>query len=121
MTQIPRATAGLVCPLHKKDMAQVCHTCPWWMHLRGKNANTGADIDNWGCAVGFLPMLLIENAQQARGAAAATEDARNQIVGAFEDVARTMATIVGSGVNAKVIMPESRQPSAPGNQSAIGT
>lgn len=85
--QIPRADPGLTCPLHKLPMEQVCHTCPWWLQVRGVNKNTGQEIDNWGCAIGFLPMLLIENAQQTRGAAAATEDARNQIVGIFEQAA----------------------------------
>ena len=87
MSQIPRADPGRVCPLHRRPQEEVCHACPWWLQLRGRNPNTGADIDQWGCAIGFLPMLLIENAAQARGAAAATEDARNQIVTALQDAA----------------------------------
>lgn len=78
--QIPHADKGLICPLHKRDVSLVCHTCPWWMQLRGRNPNTGLDIDTWGCAIGFLPMLLIENSAQSRGAAAATEDLRNELV-----------------------------------------
>lgn len=89
-SQIPKAAKGLICPLHKKDVSQVCHKCPWWMSLRGKNPNTGEEVDQWGCAIGFLPMLLIENAAQSRGAAAATEDARNQIVDTLTGAADTL-------------------------------
>lgn len=72
-------------------MEDVCHKCPWWLQIRGRNVNTNVDIDNWGCAVGFLPMLLIENAAQTRGAAAATEDARNQIVKILENASQNIS------------------------------
>jgi hypothetical protein len=101
MTQIPRADKGRNCPLHREPMEHVCHTCPWWISLRGVNRNTGAEVDEWGCAVAFLPMLLIENAAQTRGAAAATEDARNEIVSAFERV----AAMAWRGEGAKLIAP----------------
>jgi hypothetical protein len=102
MAQIPHADPGLDCPLHRLPVEQVCHKCPWWLQIRGKNANTGADIDNWGCAVGFLPMLLIENAQQTRGAAAATEDMRNSVSDIFEQTSAAMVAIAGNPT-AKVI------------------
>lgn len=83
--QIPHAIAGLVCPLHKKDVSKVCHKCPFWIHIRGTDANTGDPIDDWRCAVGWLPMLLIENSQQARQAGAAVESMRNEIVGRMDN------------------------------------
>jgi hypothetical protein len=104
MSQIPPADPGLDCPLWRAPMEQVCHKCPWWLQMRGLNRNTGAEVDNWGCAVGFLPMLLIENASQTRGAAAATEDARNRIVEVFEGVTQALVAIAAeparTGVNA---------------------
>jgi hypothetical protein len=93
MAQIPHADPGLVCPLHQKPMEQVCHTCPWWLYMRGTNKNTGQDVDDWGCAIGFLPMLLIETAAQTRGAAAATEDARNKIVETVGGMTRSIVAI----------------------------
>lgn len=80
MAQIARAEPGLVCPLHKQDMAEVCHKCPWWIHLRGPDPQTGNVIDKWGCAVGYLPTLLIENAQMQRQTGAAVESFRNEMV-----------------------------------------
>jgi hypothetical protein len=103
VVQIPHAEPGLVCPLHRKPVEDVCHTCPWWMQLRGVNPNTGKEVDSWGCAVGFLPMLLIENAGQTRGAAAATEDARNKIVEVCEGVAQSLIALAHGGGSAKLI------------------
>jgi hypothetical protein len=78
--QIPRGSEHLICPLHKKSMELVCHKCPWWTHVRGANPNTGEDVDRWDCSLSWLPMLLIETAQQSRQAGAATESFRNEFV-----------------------------------------
>ena len=80
MPQPPRADPGLVCPLWKKDVSKACHRCPWWIHLRGINKNTGEEMDNWGCAIGYLPVLLIENAQMQNRTGAAVETLRNELV-----------------------------------------
>jgi hypothetical protein len=42
------------------------------------NPNTGEDIDEWGCAITWLPLLTIENSQQQRQTAAAVESFRNE-------------------------------------------
>lgn len=85
--QIPRGDEDLVCPMHHKPMSEVCHKCPLWTHVRVKNPNTGEEIDQWNCSWAWLPMLLIENAQQVRQGAAATESFRNEMV-ARADAAR---------------------------------
>ena len=66
------------CPLLKKKCIQ--HDCQWFIQLQGKHPNTGADIDEWGCAIAWMPILLIENAKEVRQGAAATESFRNQMV-----------------------------------------
>lgn len=80
MKQIPLGPAHLKCPFWQKKMSLVCQTCPHWTQVRGKNPNTGEDVDRWDCAIALLPMLLIENAQQARQGGAATESLRNELV-----------------------------------------
>jgi hypothetical protein len=86
MAQIPHGPDNLICPLTlsaplgPSKMSKVCHKCPLWVQLRGTNPNTGAEVDHWGCSLSHLPMLLVENAQQARAAGAATESMRNEIV-----------------------------------------
>jgi hypothetical protein len=80
MAQIPHADEGMICPLHKEDMSKVCHKCPWWFMVRGKDPQSEKTIDQWGCAIGFLPILLIEGTQQTHQAGAAIESFRNQMV-----------------------------------------
>lgn len=63
------------------------HECPKFVSLKGKNPQTGADIETWGCVDSFLPLLLIENAQQTRQAGAAIESFRNEVVKANEAAA----------------------------------
>lgn len=88
--KIPRGEDHLVCPLHKLAMSEVCHKCPWWMQIRGFDANTGQEIDDWGCSVSFMPMLLINTANEARQGAAATESFRNEMVKAAAYNARAL-------------------------------
>lgn len=68
----------MTCPLHKKDVSTVCHKCPWWTRLVGKHPQTGAEIDEWGCAIAWMPTLMIETAKEARQGAAAIETFRNE-------------------------------------------
>lgn len=82
--KIPHGDEGLICPLHKADCSTVCHKCPWWTRVIGKNPQSEELIDDWRCAVALLPMLLVENSQQQRATGAAVETLRNGIVEAAE-------------------------------------
>ena len=68
---------GTYCPLIKKDCIGL--QCSWFTQMRGTNPNTGKEIDEWGCAMTWLPVLLVENAQQSRQAGAAIESFRNEM------------------------------------------
>ena len=67
------------CPL---DSFNPCRQfdCAWFMKISGKNPNTGKDVEDWGCAMAWLPVLLVENAQQSRSTGAAVESFRNEMV-----------------------------------------
>ena len=80
MVKIPHADEGTICPLHKVDTSTVCHKCPWWCRIIGKNPQSEELVDDWRCAVAMLPMLLIENAQMSRQTGAAMESFRNDVV-----------------------------------------
>lgn len=69
-----------VCPLHNKYVRKVCHTCPLYVKITGKNPQSEEIIDRWNCSLAFLPMLLIENAQMSRQTGAAVESFRNETV-----------------------------------------
>ncbi|MHC2583649.1 hypothetical protein ACVI1J_004134 [Bradyrhizobium diazoefficiens] len=80
MVKIPHADEGGICPLQREDMSKVCHKCPWWTLVRGKNPQSEEMIDDWRCAVALLPMLLVENAQMQRQTGAVMETFRNDVV-----------------------------------------
>jgi hypothetical protein len=69
---------GHYCPLIKKDCIQT--KCAWFIQLRGQHPQTGNDIDEWGCAVAWTPILQIETTQQSRQTGAAVESFRNEMV-----------------------------------------
>tara|TARA_A100001515_G_scaffold75368_1_gene59942 strand:+ start:1079 stop:1300 length:222 start_codon:yes stop_codon:yes gene_type:complete len=50
------------------------------MKIAGTNPNDGQPTEEWGCAMAWLPVLLIENAQQSRQTGAAVESFRNEMV-----------------------------------------
>lgn len=79
---------GSLCPLLKKDCVQM--QCAWFTQLRGKNPQTGAEVDEWGCAVTWLPVLLIENSQQQRQTGAAVESFRNEMVKSNQTTAQVL-------------------------------
>jgi len=54
--------------------------CAWFLKIAGKNPNTGEDIEDWGCSMSWLPILMIENSQQQRSTGAAVESFRNEMV-----------------------------------------
>ena len=67
------------CPL---DEFKPCRQleCAWFMKVRGNNPNTGEEIDDYGCSIAWLPVLMIENSQQQRQTGAAVESFRNEMV-----------------------------------------
>jgi hypothetical protein len=72
--------AGVKCPLWRRECRKVCPTCRWFKLVRGRNPNTGENVDTWDCAISFLPVLQIETSQCVRSSAAATESFRNEVV-----------------------------------------
>lgn len=77
-----------ICPLIKKPCMK--HDCEWYTQLQGTHPQTGVAINEWGCAVAWLPALLIEGSKETRQAAAAIESFRNVMTG---DNARFITTV----------------------------
>ena len=71
------------CPLIQDKCKKL--GCSWYTQIRGANPQTGEPVDEWGCAVTWLPMLLIETSQQSRSTGAAVESFRNEMVKANEN------------------------------------
>jgi hypothetical protein len=73
---------GTFCPLIQADCKGL--QCSWFTQVRGTNPSTGQDVDEWSCAITWLPMLMIENSQQQRQTGAAVESFRNEVVTASQ-------------------------------------
>jgi len=67
------------CPL---DGFKPCRQldCAWFMKVRGTNPNTGEEVDDYGCSMAWLPVLMIENSRQQNQTGAAVESFRNEMV-----------------------------------------
>jgi hypothetical protein len=79
------------CPLNSFEPCKQLD-CAWFLKIRGRNPNTGDDVDDWGCAMAWLPILLIENAQMSRQTGSAVESFRNEMVRANEASQQILAS-----------------------------
>jgi len=80
MTSIPEKR---FCPLGAECESvkdSTIHRCNWYVRVRGRDMNTGEEVDDWRCAMNWLPMLLIENSGMQRSTAVAVESFRNEMV-----------------------------------------
>tara|TARA_A100001035_G_scaffold209907_1_gene169804 strand:- start:2497 stop:2829 length:333 start_codon:yes stop_codon:yes gene_type:complete len=95
---------GKFCPLIGKDCIGL--ECSWYTQIRGMNPQTGEPVDEWGCAVTWMPMLLIENSNQQRSTSAGVESFRNEMVKANEsniNVLSSAAQMLHQARNTNVI------------------
>ena len=77
---------GMYCPLWRKPCVKVCHTCAFWSSVKGKNPQTGADMEQWACAVTMQNILSMESTLAQRQTQASVDALRKE-VHAANDVA----------------------------------
>jgi len=77
--------------------------CAWFMQVQGTNPNTGEDINEWGCSVAWMPILLIENSKQQLQTGAAVESFRNEMVKANQASHEILIATAVRGQNPLVI------------------
>ena len=70
--------AGNYCPLLQKECIGL--QCAWITQIRGMDPQTGEDVDEWDCAIKWLPFLMIENTKKNIESGAAVESFRNEVV-----------------------------------------
>jgi hypothetical protein len=88
MPQIPRGEDHLYCPFWQKPQSEVCHKCPLWVQLRGKDPQSTQEVDAWGCSLMWLPKLLIEGAQQSRQAGASADKVATEVAKFHENMVK---------------------------------
>jgi hypothetical protein len=76
--KIMQIKPGNYCPLIKKKCIE--GKCAWFTHVRGLNPNTGTEIDEWGCAIAWMPVMAIEISQKENQTGAAVESFRNEVI-----------------------------------------
>lgn len=91
------------CPLNGFEPCKQLD-CAWFLKIQGANPNTGEQVDEWGCSMAWLPVLMIENSQQQRQTGAAVESFRNEMVKSNEQSQQLLlATAQQANHNLKVI------------------
>ena len=94
---------GEFCPLLQKKCVE--HKCAWYTCVRGTNPNTGEEIDDWRCAVSWMPMMTVEIAQKSNQTGAAVESFRNEVVEANHQNQQLYAHALQQGINVAQITP----------------
>lgn len=62
--------------------------CRFWTHLAGKDPQSNKVVDQWDCAIAWMPVLLTENAQMSRHTTASVDKMVNTFVGILPDAMR---------------------------------
>lgn len=94
---------GSFCPIIKDECMQL--KCAWFTKVEGYNINTGKQIEEWNCAMTFIPMLLIENSGMSRQTGAAVESFRNEMVKSNEETQKIFSNMLSMNPenNAKLL------------------
>jgi len=69
--------------------------CAWFLKISGKDPQRNKEIDEWGCSMAWLPVLMIENSQQQRQTGAAVESFRNEMVKSNEVSQKVLMASIG--------------------------
>lgn len=71
------------CPLDKFKPCRELE-CAWFIKISGTDPSTGKELEDWGCAMAWMPVLTIENSMMQRQTGAAVESFRNEMVKSSE-------------------------------------
>ena len=86
--QTPLGPDDLKCPLLKKKMSEVCHSCPWWCVI-----NKTEGPSEWRCSLSWLPELLVLNAQEQRTTAATVDKVAAEMQKTDKEASVAIATL----------------------------
>lgn len=80
-----------MCPLLKKQCIEM--DCVWYTSVYG-TTDEGAVVEQWNCAMNWLPNLLIESSIHQRNTGASVEKFRNEMVKANEKTAEVFKLMI---------------------------
>lgn len=91
------------CPLNNFEPCKQLD-CAWFLKIKGKDPQSEQEIEDWGCSMAWMPIMLIENSQMQRQTGAAVESFRNEMVKANDQSQQILlATVQQANPNLKVI------------------
>jgi hypothetical protein len=95
------------CPL---DGFKPCRQleCAWFMKVQGTDPQSGKEVDEWGCSMAWLPVMMIENSRQQHQTGAAVESFRNEMVKANEVGQRVLLAAAGVQPAAQTMILENK-------------
>lgn len=73
-----------------------------WTHLLGQNPQTGAQVDEFGCSIAALPILLVENARMSRQTAASMDRNNNLFFSALPEHVKQRVVTNNPNLNIKL-------------------
>lgn len=90
----------LTCPLGsecEEIKNNKIYRCMWYTKVAGYDVNTGKEIEEWACAITWMPKMQIETSATNRGVSQAIESFRNETIkgqGEFNQ-------LIGNAINSK--------------------
>lgn len=81
------------CPLNNFEPCKQLE-CAWFIKIAGKHPQTGEDVEDWGCSMAWMPVLMINSAREQHSTAAAIESFRNEMVNANNSSQRLLEETV---------------------------
>lgn len=95
--------AKATCPLNNFEPCKELD-CGWFMKIAGKHPQKDEEIEEWGCAIPWIPIFLMENNRVNFQVGAAVESFRNEMVKANEVSQQVLlAAATTNNPNIKVI------------------
>jgi hypothetical protein len=91
------------CPLNNFEPCKQLD-CAWFMEVHGTHPNTGEQIKDWGCAVTWLPVMLIENGRQQKSTASAIESFRNEMMKSNQEGQQALLAAAGFTTPPQVVL-----------------
>ncbi len=75
--------------------------CRWWQHLAGKDPQSEKTIDQFDCAIAWMPVVTIEGAQMGRQTGASVDKVANEVATLKTHMAAMSAAIrvAGAGIS----------------------
>jgi len=91
------------CPLNGFEKCKQFE-CAWFMQMKGEHPQTGEPLDDYGCSMAWMPIILLENSKLQNETGSAVESFRNEMVKAQKNsVEILLETAKQSNSNIKFI------------------